>query len=247
MSENTMTTTQTPISVHGLTKQFGRIRAVEELTFDVQPGQITGFLGPNGAGKTTTLRMLLGLVRPTAGAALISGRPYPSLPHPRRTVGAVLETTGAHPGRRARDHLRILAQVTGVPDGRVADVCDQVGLAEAADRRVGGYSHGMRQRLGLAGALLGDPPVLLLDEPANGLDPAGMAWLRGLLRDLAHEGRTILVSSHVLSEVAQTVDQVVIINEGRLRFAGSLEDVGDLEASFLRLTDAHQQSLKDLP
>jgi ABC-2 type transport system ATP-binding protein len=241
-----MTTTQTtPISVHGLTKQFGRIRAVEELTFGVRPGQITGFLGPNGAGKTTTLRMLLGLVRPTAGAALIGGRPYPSLPHPRRTVGAVLETTGAHPGRRGRDHLRILAQVTGVPDGRVADVCDQVGLAGAADRRVGGYSLGMRQRLGLAGALLGNPPVLLLDEPANGLDPAGMVWLRGLLRDLADEGRTILISSHVLSEVAQTADQVVIINEGRLRFAGPLEDLGDLEASFLRLTDARQQSLKD--
>jgi ABC-2 type transport system ATP-binding protein len=240
MPENTMTTTQTtPISIHGLTKQFGRIRAVEELTFEVRPGQITGFLGPNGAGKTTTLRMLLGLVRPTAGAALIGGRPYPSLPHPRRAVGAVLEATGAHPGRRARDHLRILAQVTGVPDVRVAEVCDQVGLAEAADRRVGGYSHGMRQRLGLAGALLGDPPVLLLDEPANGLDQAGMAWLRGLLRDLADEGRTILISSHVLSEVAQTVDQVVIINQGQLRFAGPLDDLGDLEAAFLRLTDAH--------
>ncbi|MFI6676088.1 ABC transporter ATP-binding protein [Kribbella sp. NPDC050470] len=228
----------TPISVDGLTKQFGRIRAVEDLTFDVPPGKITGFLGPNGAGKTTTLRMLLGLVRPTAGAALIGGQAYLSLPHPRRTVGAVLEATGAHPGRRARDHLRILAQVTGVPDGRVTDVLDQLGLTEAAGQRVGGYSHGMRQRLGLAGALLGDPPVLLLDEPANGLDPAGMAWLRGLLRDLADEGRTILVSSHMLSEVAQTVDQVVIINEGRLRFAGPLEGLGDLEASFLRLTDA---------
>jgi ABC-2 type transport system ATP-binding protein len=240
-----MTTQTTAISVHGLTKQFGRLRAVQELTFDVRPGQITGFLGPNGAGKTTTLRMLLGLVRPTAGLALIGGQPYRSLPHPRRTVGAVLETTGAHPGRRARDHLQILAQVTGVPDGRVGDVCDQVGLAEAADRRVGGYSLGMRQRLGLAGALLGDPPVLLLDEPANGLDPAGMAWLRGLLRDLADEGRTILISSHLLSEVAQTVDQVVIINEGRLRFAGPLKDLGDLETSFLRLTDAHQPSLQD--
>jgi ABC-2 type transport system ATP-binding protein len=236
--ENTMMAQPTPISVYGLTKQFGRVRAVEELSFDVQPGQITGFLGPNGAGKTTTLLMLLGLVRPTSGAALIGGQPYASLPYPRRSVGAVLETTGAHPGRRARDHLRILAQVSGVPDGRVADVCDQVGLAEAADRRVGGYSLGMRQRLGLAGALLGDPPVLLLDEPANGLDPAGVAWLRGLLRDLADEGRTILISSHVLSEVAQTVDQVVIINEGRLQFAGLLEDLGDLEASFLRLTDA---------
>jgi ABC-2 type transport system ATP-binding protein len=248
LPEHTMTTTQTtPISVHGLTKQFGRIRAVEELTFEVRPGQITGFLGPNGAGKTTTLRMLLGLVRPTAGAALIGGRPYPSLPHPRRTVGAVLEATGAHPGRRARDHLQILAQVTGVPEGRVAEVCDQVGLAEATDRRVGGYSLGMRQRLGLAGALLGDPPVLLLDEPANGLDPAGVAWLRGLLRDLADQGRTILLSRHLLSEAAQTVDQVVIINQGRLRFAGPLDDLGDLEASFLRLTDTHQPSLKDLP
>jgi ABC-2 type transport system ATP-binding protein len=245
--EHTMTTQAAPISVQGLTKQFGRIRAVQELTFEVRPGQITGFLGPNGAGKTTTLRMLLGLVRPTAGAALIGGRPYPLLPHPRRTVGAVLETTGAHPGRHASDHLRILAQVTGVPDGRVMEVCDQVGLAEATDRRVGGYSLGMRQRLGLAGALLGDPPVLLLDEPANGLDPAGMAWLRGLLRDLADEGRTILVSSHLLSEVAQTADQVVIINEGRLRFAGPLADLGDLEATFLRLTDARQPSLKDLP
>jgi ABC-2 type transport system ATP-binding protein len=243
-----MTTTQTPpVSVQGLTKQFGRIRAVEELTFDVRPGQITGFLGPNGAGKTTTLRMLLGLVRPTAGAALIGGRPYLSLPHPRRTVGAVLEVTGAHPGRRAGDHLRILVQVTGVPDGRVAEVLDQVGLVEAADRRVGGYSLGMRQRLGLAGALLGDPPVLLLDEPANGLDPAGMVWLRGLLRDLANEGRTILISSHVLSEVARTVDQVVIINEGRLRFAGPLEDLGDLETSFLRLTDARQQTVNHQP
>jgi ABC-2 type transport system ATP-binding protein len=153
-------------------------------------------------------------------------------------VGAVLEATGAHPGRHARDQLRILAQVTGVPDGRVAEICDQVGLAEAADRRVGGYSLGIRQRLGLAGALLGDPPVLLLDEPANGLDPASMARIRGLLRDLADEGRTILVSSHHLSEIAQTVDQVVIINQGRLRFAGRLDDLGDLEASFLRLTDA---------
>jgi ABC-2 type transport system ATP-binding protein len=235
------------VSVCGLTKQFGRIRAVEDLTFDVGPGQITGFLGPNGAGKTTTLRMLLGLVRPTTGAALIGGRPYLSLLQPRRTVGAVLEMTGAHPGRRARDHLRVLAQVTGVGDRRVADVLDLVGLAEAADRRVGGYSLGMRQRLGLAGALLGDPPVLLLDEPANGLDPAGMAWLRGLLRDLADEGRTILISSHVLSEVAQTVDQVVIIHEGRLRFAGPLADLGDLETSFLRLTGACEQAVKDRP
>lgn len=242
-----MTSRAIPVSVRTLTKQFGRIRAAEELTFDVRPGQITGFLGPNGAGKTTTLRVLLGLVRPTAGAALIGGRPYRSLADPRRTVGAVLETTGAHPGRRARDHLRILAQVTGVPDERVADVLDQMGLAEAAERRVAGYSLGMRQRLGLAGALLGNPPVLLLDEPANGLDPAGMVWLRGLLRHLADEGRTILISSHVLSEVAQIADRVVIINEGRLRFAGPLDELGDLEDSFLRLTNAPEQPTTDLP
>ncbi len=217
----------TEVSVRGLTKHFGRVRAVEELTFDTPPGQITGFLGPNGAGKTTTLRIMLGLVRPTAGDALIGGRRYDELPQPRRVVGAVLEATGCHPTRRGRDHLRILAQVTGVPRGRADEVLDQVGLAGDAERRIGGYSLGMRQRLGLAAALLGDPEVLLLDEPANGLDPGGMAWLRGLLRGLASQGRTILVSSHVLSEVAQTVDQVVIVNDGRLRFAGPLRELGD--------------------
>jgi ABC-2 type transport system ATP-binding protein len=226
----------TAIAVRGLTKNFGRVRAVRDLTFDVPAGQITGFLGPNGAGKTTTLRMLLGLIRPTSGVALIDGRRYAELARPRRVVGAVLEATGAHPGRSGRAHLRILAQVTGVPDSRVDAVVDQVGLAGAERRRVGGYSLGMRQRLGLAAALLGDPRVLVLDEPAGGLDPAGMAWLRGLLRDLAAEGRTVLISSHVLSEVAQTVDQVVIINAGLLRFAGPLRELGDLEASFLRLT-----------
>lgn len=226
----------TALSFRGLTKRFGRVQAVRDLTFDVPPGRITGFLGPNGAGKTSTLRMLLGLVRPTSGAALIDGRRYEELPRPRRVVGAVLEATGAHPGRTGHAHLRILAQVTGVPADRVDAVIDHVGLGDAAARRVGGYSLGMRQRLGLAAALLGDPRVLVLDEPANGLDPAGMAWLRGLLRDLAADGRTVLISSHVLSEVAQTVDQVVIINAGRLRFAGPLRELGDLEAAFLRLT-----------
>jgi len=214
------------ISVRGLTKWFGRVPAVEGLTFDVPPGQVTGFLGPNGAGKTTTLRMLLGLVRPTAGEALIGGRRYEQLPRPRHVVGAVLEATGYYPDRRGRDHLRILAQVTGAPRGRVDEVLDAVDLADDAERRIGGYSLGMRQRLGLAAALLGDPEVLLLDEPANGLDPRGIAWLRDLLRGLASEGRTILVSSHVLSEVAQTVDQVLIINEGHLRFAGPLRELG---------------------
>jgi ABC-2 type transport system ATP-binding protein len=213
------------------------VPAVQDLTFEVPSGQVSGFLGPNGAGKTTTLRMLLGLVRPTSGEALINGRRYIDLPAPRRTVGAVLEATGFHPGRRARNELRILADVTGVPSSRVDEVLDQVGLAADAERRVGGYSLGMRQRLGLAAALLGDPQVLLLDEPANGLDPEGMAWLRGLLRGLADGGRTIVVSSHVLSEVAQVADHVVIISRGRLRFAGQLAELdGSLETAFLELT-----------
>jgi len=230
----------TEVSVRGLTKHFGSVRAVQELTFEVPSGQVTGFLGPNGAGKTTTLRMALGLVRPTTGDALIGGRRYAELAQPRRVVGAVLEATSFHPGRRARDHLRVLAQPVGVPAGRVDEVLELVGLTEAADRRVSGYSLGMRQRLGLASALLGDPEVLILDEPANGLDPAGIAWLRDLLRKEAKNGRAILVSSHVLSEVAQTVDQVVIVHEGRLRFAGPLDSLGEdsLETAFLNLTGA---------
>jgi ABC-2 type transport system ATP-binding protein len=228
------------ISIRGLTKHFGAVRAVENLTFDVPSGGITGFLGPNGAGKTTTLRIALGLVRPTAGEALIDGSRYADLPQPRRVVGAVLEATGFHPGRRGRDHLRVLAQQAGVSGRRVDEVLELVDLTRAADRRVAGYSLGMRQRLGLASALLGDPEVLVLDEPSNGLDPAGIAWLRDLLRGLAADGRAILVSSHVLSEVAQTVDQVVIVHEGRLRYAGGLDGLaGDsLEAAFLSLTGA---------
>jgi ABC-2 type transport system ATP-binding protein len=230
----------TDVSVRGLTKRFGSVHAVEDLSFEVPAGRITGFLGPNGAGKTTTLRIALGLVRPTAGEALIGGHRYTDLPHPRRSVGALLEATGFHPGRTGRDHLRVIAQVAGVGRGRIDEMLDLVELAGVADRRVGGYSFGMRQRLGLAAALLGDPGVLILDEPANGLDPAGMAWLRKLLRGLAGQGRTILISSHVLSEVAQTVDQVVIINRGTLRYAGSLDGLGgeSLEAAFLDLTAA---------
>ncbi|MFI7542198.1 ABC transporter ATP-binding protein [Actinoplanes sp. NPDC049599] len=213
--------------------------AVQDLSFAVGPG-VTGFLGPNGAGKTTTLRMLLGLVRPTSGTATVDGRPYAELAHPRRVVGALLEASGFHPGRTARQHLLIQAQLAGLPAARVDTVLDEVGLGADAGRRVGGYSLGMRQRLGLASALLGDPAVLILDEPGNGLDPAGMAWLRSLLRDLAGQGRTIVVSSHVLAEVAQTVDRVVIVNGGVLRFAGPLAELsgaGDsLEAAFLRLT-----------
>ena len=194
----------------------------------------------SGSGKTTTLRMLLGLVRPSAGEALIGGLPYGRLARPRRTVGALLEATGFHPGRRARDHLRVLAAADGIPGSRVEEVLGRVDLAAAANRRVRGFSLGMRQRLGLAAALLGDPQVLLLDEPANGLDPAGIAWLRGLLRGLAAEGRTVVVASHVLSEIAQTADQVVIVNEGELRFEGTLHELGGtsdaLESAFLTMT-----------
>jgi ABC-2 type transport system ATP-binding protein len=228
----------TDVSVRGLTKRFGRVLAVDDLTFEVPSGQITGFLGPNGAGKTTTLRMALDLIRPTAGQALIGGRPYRDLANPRRVVGALLESTGFHPGRRGRDHLRVLATVAGASAARVDEVIELVELGDAADRRVSGYSLGMRQRLGLAAALLADPAVLILDEPGNGLDPAGLAWLRGLLRAQAADGRTVLVSSHVLSEVAQTVDQIVIVHKGRLRYAGPLAELTSLEATFLDLTTA---------
>jgi len=228
------------IQFRGLTKHFGAIEAVDDLSFDVPAGRVTGFLGPNGAGKTTTLRMLLGLVAPTSGQGLVGGRRYQDLDRPRSVVGAAVEGMAAHPGRRARDHLAVLAGPAGASRQRVDTVLEQVGLSEDQHRRVGGFSLGMRQRLGLASALLGDPRYLVLDEPANGLDPAGMAWLRRLLRELAAEGRTVLVSSHVLSEVAQTADDVVIINAGRLRFAGPLSELDSdgrsLEDAFLQLT-----------
>jgi ABC-2 type transport system ATP-binding protein len=204
------------ISIEGLTKRFGEVVAVDDLSFEVDQGTVVGFLGPNGAGKTTTLRMLLGLVTPTAGNAKIDGRPYRALADPVRHVGALLEASSFHPGRSARNHLRVVATAAGLPLARADAVLAQVGLTQAAHRRVGGFSLGMRQRLGLATALLGDPQVLILDEPANGLDPEGVHWLRGFLRQLADQGRTVLVSSHVLAEVAQTVDQVVIIARGRL-------------------------------
>ncbi len=204
------------VEVSHLSKQFGPVRAVDDLSFTVQPGRVTGFLGPNGAGKTTTLRCLLGLVRPTSGSATIGGKPYHGLTAPGRTVGAALEAASFHPGRTALDHLRVYTPQIGVPDSRAREVLHLVGLDDAAHRRVGGFSLGMRQRLALATTLLGDPPVLLLDEPANGLDPEGISWLRGFLRALAAQGRTVLISSHVLSEVQQTVDDVVIIQHGRL-------------------------------
>ena len=226
-------TTGLPLEISGLSKQFGVVRAVDDLTFSVAPGVVTGFLGPNGAGKTTTLRCLLGLVEPSAGHAWVGGRRYRDLENPLQTVGAALEAASFHPGRSARDHLRFLAQAGGIPASRVREVLRIVGIEEYADRRVGGFSLGMRQRLGLAQALLGDPGVLVLDESANGLDPAGIAWLRGFLRALAAEGRTVLVSSHVLSEVQQTVDEVVVIAHGQLITQGRLRDLEAAKASVL--------------
>jgi ABC-2 type transport system ATP-binding protein len=204
------------LSVSGLTKRFGPITAVDNLSFSVEPGTLTGFLGPNGSGKTTTLRMLLGLVRPTTGVALVDGTPYSRLERPAFRVGAALEATGFHPGRTARNHLRILAHPSGIPTSRVDAVLAEVELDHAARRRVGGFSLGMRQRLMLAGALLGDPPILVLDEPTNGLDPAGVHWLRHLLRSRVDAGGTVLVSSHLLAELALSADSVVIIKQGRL-------------------------------
>jgi len=210
------------IVAEGLTKRYGAVTAVDDLSFTVRAGAVTGFLGPNGAGKTTTLRMVLGLARPTAGGATILGRPFTALPDPARSVGANLEICGMHPGRSGRNHLRALAAIAGLPAARVDEVLELVEMREAANRRAGGYSTGMRQRLGLAAALLGDPEVLVLDEPANGLDPQGIRWLRDFLRGVASEGRTVLVSSHVLAEVQQTVDDVIVINRGRLVTSGPI-------------------------
>ena len=213
------------IDVVGLTKRFGEVLALDNLTFSVRPGVVTGFLGPNGAGKTTTLRCLLGLVTPTAGSVTLDGRAYRDVENPLRTVGAALEAASFHPGRSARAHLQVMALAARLPSSRVDEVLLQVGMTEFADRRVGGYSLGQ--------ALLGDPPVLVLDEPANGLDPAGIAWLRQFLRALAQEGRTVVVSSHVLSEVQQTVDDVVVIARGRLVRQGTLADLESGPAAVL--------------
>jgi ABC-2 type transport system ATP-binding protein len=228
------------ISFRKLTKRYGPVLAVDDLSFDVRPGTVTGFLGPNGSGKTTTLRILLGLAAPTSGTATIGGLAYQQLPDPVRQVGAALDSNTFHPGRSAAAHLRVLTTAAGLPRRRVDEVLGLVGLADVAGRKVGGFSLGMRQRLALATALLGDPEVLVLDEPANGLDPGGTAWLRATLRDLAREGRTIVVASHVLGEVTLTADHVVIVSAGELRFAGPLSEIGDthgaLESAFLTLT-----------
>jgi ABC-2 type transport system ATP-binding protein len=234
------------IEAAGLTKRYGPVTAVDGLSFTVEAGQVVGFLGPNGAGKTTALRMLLGLVRPDSGSATICGRAYAGLTTPAAEVGAVFEASGFHPGRTARNHLRVQALASDVDAARIDDVLELVDLSDAAGKRVGAFSLGMRQRLGLATALLADPDVLILDEPANGLDPEGVRWLRALLRGMAADGTTVLVSSHNLAEVAQTADSVVIVNRGRLVTQGPVAQLtasAALEDVFLGLTAAQSDHL----
>ncbi|TFD32309.1 ATP-binding cassette domain-containing protein [Cryobacterium cryoconiti] len=225
------------IEFSNITKTFGTVTAVNDLSFTVEPGRVTGFLGPNGAGKTTTLRMLLGLVAPTSGTATIGGIRYRDLPRPLQTVGAALEAASFHPGRTARNHLAVYARAAGLPAARIDAVLHLVGLSAHGGQRVGGYSLGMRQRLGLAFTLLGDPGVLVLDEPINGLDPEGIKWIRGFLRAMADEGRTVLVSSHLLSEVQQSVDDVIIIATGALVHRGTLASL-ETEAAPRILVDS---------
>jgi ABC-2 type transport system ATP-binding protein len=224
------------ITVERLTKRYGETLAVDDLSFTVEAGRVTGFLGPNGSGKSTTLRALLGLIRPTSGTALVMGQPFDELPNPVQAVGAALDAHDVHPGRSGRGHLRTIAAAAGIPNSRVDEVLDMVELTPARDRRVKGYSMGMRQRLALGAALLGDPKILMLDEPANGLDPQGMRWLRDILVALAAEGRAVLISSHVLSEVEQTVDSVVVIGAGRLVMQGTLAELikGDRRPALVR-------------
>ncbi|MBO0867706.1 MAG: ATP-binding cassette domain-containing protein [Micromonosporaceae bacterium] len=213
------------IQVHQLHKRYGRTVAVDGLTFTVRPGQVTGFVGPNGAGKSTTMRVILGLDRPDTGTATIGGRPYRSLRTPLREVGTLLDAAAVHPGRRARDHLLWMAHSNGLPRSRVDTVLEMVGLTDVARRRAGGFSLGMRQRLGIAGALLGDPPVLMFDEPVNGLDPEGIRWIRNLLRSLAGQGRAIFVSSHLMSELEDTADHLIVVGRGRLIADTSVRDM----------------------
>ena len=227
------------IAIEGLVKTYGKQNAVDDLTASVQKGRITGFLGPNGAGKSTTLRCLVGLSKPTSGSVKIYDRPYRELENPLSKVGTVLDSRGFHPALTGRQNLRVVAAAAGIDDSRVDEVLEMVELTEAAGRKMKKYSLGMKQRLALAGAILGDPEILILDEPANGLDPAGIAWLRNFLRQLAQGGRTILVSSHQLAEMQHTVDDVLIINKGMLIASGTKEQVmgdGTLEEAFLKLT-----------
>jgi ABC-2 type transport system ATP-binding protein len=233
------------VKAESLTKRFGAVSAVTDLSFALAAGTITGFLGPNGAGKTTTLRMILGLVAPTSGRALVFDHRYAALPRAPLRIGAMLEATDFHPGRTGRDHLRVLGQAVDVPDSRADEVLRLVELGAAGGRRVKGYSLGMRQRLGLAAALLGDPELLILDEPANGLDPEGVRWLRDFLRTLAAEGRTVLISSHVLAEVAQTVDQVLIISHGQLVLSSPLAELTAHAGGAVRVRSGDPQRLAE--
>jgi ABC-2 type transport system ATP-binding protein len=233
------------IEVDRLTKRYGSTVAVNDLSFRVTPGRITGFLGPNGAGKTTTLKAILGLVQPTSGTTRVFGKPYRELDEPPRKVGAVLETSRYHPGRSGRNHLRVLAVQAGISQERVEEVLDLVAMKESAKRRVGGYSMGMRQRLGLAAALLGEPELLVLDEPANGLDPAGIRWLRDLLRSLADRGRTILVSSHVLAEIEQIADEVVIIHRGKFVAQSTTAELAARAAAGVRVRSPQAERLRE--
>ena len=235
------------IEVRGLTKRYGDVLAVDDLTFDVHDRLVTAFLGPNGAGKSTTMRMVLGLDRPTSGTALVNGRPFATLAEPLREVGALLDPGSVHPGRTGRKHLRVAARSNGIPERRVEEVIEQVGLGSAARRRINGYSLGMRQRLGIAAALLADPRVLLFDEPINGLDLDGVRWIRSLLRQLADDGRTVLVSSHLMSEMQQTADRLVVIGRGRLIADATTEDImrglGNLQ---VRVRTSHSEVLATL-
>jgi ABC-2 type transport system ATP-binding protein len=225
------------ITVSGLTKQYGNRIVVDDVSFTLEPGTVTGFLGPNGAGKTTTMRMMTGLVPATRGTATVDGKPYSALPNPGAVVGTLLDASAVHPGRSGRMHLRLLAATIGVPAARVDEVLELVGLADAARRRIGGYSLGMRQRLGIAGALLADPPVLVFDEPANGLDPEGIRWMRDLLRHHAARGGTVLLSSHLLGEVEHTVDRLLVIGAGRIVADGSVASLLGSDGTVVRAAD----------
>lgn len=235
---------QLSLEVRNLSKSFGQVKAVQNLSFTVAPGRVTGFLGPNGAGKTTTLRILLDLVHADQGTALFGGKRYTELGHPMSSVGALLESGAVHPGRTGRDHMRVACAEGGLSSSRIEPLLQLVGLTGAADRRAGGYSLGMLQRLGLATALLGDPSVLILDEPANGLDPEGMRWLRSLLQGFAQQGRTVFLSSHLLGEIQQMAQDVVIINEGRLVGAGSVDDLEKRQGVTVLVSSPYPEALK---
>ena len=226
------------ITVSGLTKQYGGRTVVDDVSFTLEPGTVTGFLGPNGAGKTTTMRMITGLVPASAGSALVDGRPYAALPNPGSVMGTLLDAGAVHPGRTGRTHLRLLAAALGVPSSRVEEVLELVGLSDAGGRRISGYSLGMRQRLGIAGALLADPPVLMFDEPANGLDPEGIRWMRDLLRGHAARGGTVLLSSHLLGEVEHTVDRLLVIGQGRIVADGPVASLLGADGTVVRTVDA---------